>query len=176
MVTTRGDRADVDPERFVAALEAVGGHAVVMGTRQDAIGEVQRLCGDRPVAVDEHPDLAGVADGLHVVHDPWQAEVGVTGAVAAVEETGTLALVFDASRPRGTSLVPPVHVALVPAGRLVATYADAVDVLASVRPVPSGMNFITGPSSSADIELTQVRGVHGPGEVHVVLYGDDADA
>lgn len=161
-----------DPQRFVAALQDVGGHAVALPTRAAAVDEVRRLCGSRPVVLDKDPDLDGVADGLHVVGDPWQAEVGVTGAVAAAAETGTLALAFDADRPRSTSLVPPVHVALVPLVRLVPTYADAVDALAAVRPVPSGMNLVTGPSSSGDIELTKVRAVHGPGEIHVVLYDE----
>ncbi|MQA83116.1 MAG: hypothetical protein GEV03_00440 [Streptosporangiales bacterium] len=169
-VTPRATRSD--PRRYIAALEQVGGRAVALPSRAEAVEEVRRLCGTRPVVVDKHPDLDGVADGLHVVEDPWGAEVGVTGAVAAAEETGTLALAFDADRPRSTSLVPPVHVALVPQARLVPTYADAVEALAALRPVPSAMNLVTGPSSSGDIELTTVRAVHGPGEIHVVLYDE----
>lgn len=174
MAVPGDDRAYPGPDRFVEAIRAVGGRASVARSRTEAVGEVRRLCGDRAVVVDDHPDVQGVAEGLHVVDDPWRADVGVTGALAAVEGTGTLALVFDSRRPRSTSLVPPMHVALVPASRLVATYADAVAALAAVRPVPSAMNLITGPSSSRDIEMAQVRGVHGPGEIHVVLYEDAA--
>lgn len=159
-----------NPERFAAALEAVGGQTLILPTRAEAVDVVRRLCGDRPVVVDKHPDLDGIADTLNAVADPWEAEIGVTGAVAAAEETGTLALAFDSERPRSTSLVPPVHVAVVPASRLVPTYADAIAALADISPTPSGMNLITGPSSSSDIEMTQVRGVHGPGEIHVILY------
>jgi L-lactate dehydrogenase complex protein LldG len=157
-------------ERFVAALTRVGGRPIVAPSRDEAVAEVVRICADRPVALDNHPDLAGVAERLRLVADPWDAEVGVTGAVAGVCDTGSLALVADWSRPRSTSLVPPVHVALLPSSRLVDRYADAVGRLAAIRPIPSAMWFITGPSRSADIELTLVTGMHGPGEVHVVLY------
>lgn len=156
--------------RFAAALESLGGATTVAPSRAAAIIEVGRIVGERSVVIDRDPDLDGVADGLDVVDDLWSAEVGITGAVAAVAETGTLALVFDADRPRSTSLVPPAHVALVPLGRLVETYAEAVELLARQRPIPSGMQFVTGPSSSGDIELTIVRGVHGPGELHVLFY------
>lgn len=166
----RGGAGREGAGRFAAAIESVGGRATLVGSREEAVAEVRRLVGDRPACVDRHPDLDGVAEGLKVVDDPWAAEVGVTGAVAAVEETGTLALVADRDRPRGTSLVPPVHVALVPVERLVPTYADAVARIAAIRPTPSGVSFITGSSSTGDIEMTLVRGVHGPREVHVVLY------
>ncbi|MGH3321298.1 MAG: LutC/YkgG family protein [Streptosporangiaceae bacterium] len=157
-------------ERFAAELAEVDGEAHLVDSREQALAEVRTLVGDAPVVIDHDPDLEGAAEGLKVVDDPWQAELGLTSAVAAVAETGTLALVCDRDRARSTSLVPPVHVALVSQGRLVATFADAVDRLAGLRPTPSGMYFITGPSHSGDIELTLVRGVHGPREVHVILY------
>lgn len=113
--------------------------------------------------------MAEVAGGLRTVGDPWAADVGLTTALAAVADTGSLAMAYDRDRPRSNSLVPPVHIAVVPASRLVDSYADAIDRLGAVRPVPSGMQLITGPSSSGDIEMVQVRGMHGPLAVHVVL-------
>lgn len=157
-------------EEFAAALEKVGGRAVAAESYAEALAEVCRVAGDRPAAVDGDPELADVRDALAVVGDPWQAEVGVTGALVAAAETGTLVLGAAPERPRSTSLVPRVHVALVPEDRLVPTYADAVARVAQLRPVPSGLQFITGPSSSGDIELVMVRGVHGPAEVHVVFH------
>lgn len=154
---------------FARALDGVGGRTVSTASRPEAVGEVRRLVGERPVVVDGQHDLTGVADGLAVVGDPWQAEVGVTSALIAVADTGTIVVGSSPETPRSTSLVPPVHVALVPESRLVHTYAEAVERLAAMRPIPSGVAFITGPSSSGDIELTLVRGVHGPAEVHVVF-------
>lgn len=169
-----GDEQALEPfggtDSFATALEAVGGRTVVAASREEAFAEVRRIAGERPVVADPDPDLQNVTAGLTVIDDPWQAEVGVTSAFVAVAETGTLVLLSHPDRPRGTSLVPRVHVAAVPRERLVATYADAMTKVAQLRPTPSGVQFITGPSSSGDIELTMVKGVHGPAEVHVVFY------
>ncbi|MDP8978466.1 MAG: LUD domain-containing protein, partial [Actinomycetota bacterium] len=102
--------------------------------------------------------------------DPWNADVGVTGVAAAIADSGTLVLTAGAGTPRGTSLVPPVHVAVVPFGRLVADLGRALELVAALRPPPSGVQLITGPSRSGDIEMQLVRGVHGPREVHVLLH------
>lgn len=161
------DRDDL-AERFAAALKLVGGTTTRAASRADALEEVRRLVGDRPVVVDADPVLDG--SGLRPVADPWDARVGVSTAMAAVAETGSLAVAADAAHPRSTSLVPPVHVAVIPDDRLVEGYADAINVLAGLDPTPSGMSMITGTSSTGDIEMTLVRGVHGPQEVHVIIY------
>jgi L-lactate utilization protein LutB len=134
------------------------------------------VCAGRKVVVDDDPVLGPVVDGLDLVDDSWTADVGVTTAVVAAAKTSTLALAFDAAHPRRTSLVPPVHVAVVPVDRLVPTYADAVRALAAVTPAPSGMRMVTGPSGSGDIEQTHIRGMHGPVQVHVVVVGTEADS
>jgi L-lactate dehydrogenase complex protein LldG len=67
------------------------------------------------------------------------------------------------------SLLPPVHIAIVEHQRLL----TGLDELLSILPYPaeqtSSMVLITGPSRTADIEQILVRGVHGPGEIHVVV-------
>lgn len=158
-------------EQFRAALTALDGVAHLCTSAAEAHDRVVDLCAAASVVIDEgHPDTAGLAERLALVDDPWEAAVGVTGVDVAVAETGTLVLSWGPGRRRSTPLVPPVHVALVPLHRLVATYADAIDVLAAMNPAPSGMQLVTGPSQSADIEMKLVKGVHGPGQVHVVLY------
>jgi L-lactate dehydrogenase complex protein LldG len=95
--------------------------------------------------------------------------LGVTGADAGLSETGTVVLATGPGRPRMASLLVPVHVAILRVDRLV----DSVSTLLATRRdlVDAGSNFvcITGPSRTADIEHTLSRGVHGPGEVHVIL-------
>ncbi|CAL9331490.1 Lactate utilization protein C [Streptomyces sp. enrichment culture] len=159
--------------RFAAALEAVGGRCHRVADLAAARETVAELCGDGAVVADRDALIEQVAGGLRVIGDPWSADVGLTTALAAVAGTGTLAAVHDRDHARGTALVPPVHVAVVPVSRLVDTYADAIDRLAAVRPVPSGMRLTTGPSSSGDIEMAQVRGMHGPLVVHVVLVASE---
>ncbi|MGH8869464.1 MAG: LUD domain-containing protein, partial [Actinomycetes bacterium] len=161
--------------RFAEALDAVGGRTHPVRDEESARAEVARICAERPALADRDPVLESVVAGLTRVEDPWQAQVGVTTATAAAAETGTIVLVFDTDHPRSTGLVPPVHVAVVPADRLLPTYQDAVDHLGTLRPLPSGVRFTTGPSSSGDIELTLVRGMHGPVELHVVLVGFSPD-
>jgi L-lactate dehydrogenase complex protein LldG len=97
------------------------------------------------------------------------ASIGVTSADAALWLTGSMIIASGPGRPRLASLLTPVHVAIV----RISTLVDSLPTLIATRPelVTRGSNFvcITGPSRTADIEHTLSRGVHGPGEVHVVL-------
>jgi L-lactate utilization protein LutC len=121
---------------------------------------------------------AGNADDVRPSADEYKrallrAHVGVTSAEYAIAETGTLVLVSGSSQQRLISLLPPVHVCLLNPSRIKAGMGD---LLARVRAEfdpgptpPQAMTFITGPSCTADIEQTLVRGMHGPRELHVLL-------
>ena len=104
-----------------------------------------------------------------------RAEIGVTGVDFAIAETGTLVLVSGRGRPRSTSLLPATHVAVFGREKLVESLEQVGVMLEALHVDParsmSGavINFITGPSRTADIELTLTRGVHGPKEVHAVF-------
>jgi len=74
-------------------------------------------------------------------------------------------------RPRLASLLPPVHVAILRADRIYSNLPALVTALAEKGTAGSNLVIITGPSRTADIEMTLTRGVHGPGEVHVVIVG-----
>ena len=103
------------------------------------------------------------------------ADLGVTGADVAIAETGTLVVVSGAGRPRSTSLLPACHVAVFDREVLVESLLQMGLVLEAWHEggEPSwrgaAINFITGPSRTADIELTLTRGVHGPKEVHAIF-------
>lgn len=157
-------------DRFTAALATRGGTVHHVADEAAARAVLAGLC-EGPAVVDDDPLLAAVCQGLERAEDPWVAAVGVTTAVAAAAATGTLALAFDAAHPRRTALVPPVHVAVVPIERMVESYAEALEALHRIRPVPSGMRMVSGPSSSGDIEMVLVRGMHGPVALHAVLVG-----
>lgn len=104
-----------------------------------------------------------------------RAPLGVTGVDFVLAETGTLVLVSGSGHPRSTSLLPDVHVAIFGKDRLVESMQQLGLLLEALHVEPdrsmSGavINFITGPSRTADIELTLTRGVHGPKEVHAVF-------
>jgi L-lactate dehydrogenase complex protein LldG len=103
------------------------------------------------------------------------ADLGVTGADLAVAETGTLVLVSAAGRPRSTSLLPPCHVAVFDRTALLESLEQVGLALEAWHDGPppaergAVINFITGPSRTADIELTLTRGVHGPKEIHAIF-------
>ena len=158
-------------ETFAEALSARGGKPHLAEDLESAGRLLAELCDGRSVVVDDDPVLEPVVAGLPRVEDPWTAEVGVTTAVVAAAATSSLGLAFDRAHPRRTALVPPVHVAVVPVDRLVATYPEAVAALGALHPRPSGMRLVTGPSSSGDIEQVHIRGMHGPVEVHVLHVG-----
>jgi L-lactate dehydrogenase complex protein LldG len=99
------------------------------------------------------------------------AIVGVTGAHAALADTGSIVLVHGAGRARLVSLLPPVHVALVPVAGLHATLGALVQAEPGLLREAANVVVVTGPSRTADIEMTLTRGVHGPRIVHVVLVG-----
>jgi L-lactate dehydrogenase complex protein LldG len=98
----------------------------------------------------------------------------ITGADAAIAESGSIALVSGPGRGRLASLLPPLHIALLSASRIVRSLPEALDLLArSFGPTffsdRSNVVFVSGPSRTADIELSLTLGVHGPRAVHVVI-------
>jgi len=96
--------------------------------------------------------------------------LGVTGAFAAIAETGTLVLASGPGTPASVSLLPETHIAIVPAARIVAHMEEAWDLArAEMRELPRAINFVSGPSRTADIDQTIVLGAHGPYRVHIVL-------
>jgi L-lactate dehydrogenase complex protein LldG len=79
-------------------------------------------------------------------------------------------------RNRLVSLVPPIHVAVLAASRIFPTLADVLSFLQTGEEVSPAVTFITGPSRTADIELTLTLGVHGPQQLYVIINeGESAE-
>jgi len=103
------------------------------------------------------------------------AAVGISGANLAIAETGTIMLVTNEGNADLTVTLPPVHIALFGIDKIVASLDDAVAVLRMLPRSGTGqimtsyVNWITGPSRSADIEQSLTIGVHGPREMHCVI-------
>ena len=109
--------------------------------------------------------------GIRIVHDPNpQVEAGLTGALAGVAETATLVLPGGPGRPLTASLLPQVHIAVLKAEDIVPDMLTALK-LPEVRQ-SAATALISGPSRTADIEMTLTLGVHGPREVHVFCLVD----
>lgn len=98
-----------------------------------------------------------------------QAEVGVTGCEAAVAETGSLVLLSGKGRSRAISLLPALHLAVVRREDIVFGMGDFYAASAARIDAAASCTFVSGPSRTADIELTLTLGVHGPGKLVVVI-------
>ena len=161
-------------ERFSQELEAVGGHAYPV--KQDELPE--RLAGflkehdinaammwDSIPGLDEF-DLTEAGIRVERGADP-NVKVGITGALSAIAETGTLAIPSRKSQPLSTSLLAEIHVAIISSSQIVWSLDEALKNN-QVRNA-SATALVTGPSRTADIEMTLTIGVHGPKELHVFI-------
>jgi len=106
-----------------------------------------------------------------------RADLGLSGVDYVIAETGTLVLTAKAGQMRGVSLLPPVHVAVARTSQVIATLADFLLLVQQAGPevqqaLSSCVSFVTGPSRTGDIELKLTVGVHGPGELHLVLLDE----
>ncbi|ETX06601.1 MAG: hypothetical protein ETSY2_16150, partial [Candidatus Entotheonella gemina] len=127
-------------------------------------------------------DSAAMAEQRQQLRDLLaRADIGLSGADFVIAETGTLALSTLPGQMRGVSLLPPVHVAVVKHSQIVESMADCLAMLqdegrAGLQDrLTSCVSFITGPSRTGDIELSLTVGVHGPGELHLVILDDPSD-
>jgi len=104
---------------------------------------------------------------VHRGEAPVLPDAGVSRAAFGIASTGSVVLASSPEEPRSRHLLPEVHVSLVSEDAIVPDLAAFVAALGGR--LPSALAIVTGPSRSADIEQRLVVGVHGPGEVHVVL-------
>lgn len=96
-------------------------------------------------------------------------DVGITGADAALAESGSLVLVHGEGRPRMASLIPDVHIALLDVTLVDWTLATWAEKNPALVAETTNLVVVTGPSRTGDIELQLNLGVHGPRTVHIVM-------
>lgn len=176
--------ATTEPQRvaqFLAALESLNVNTFDAASPEEAIAHVQKLLAGRNALASNSPLLAelgivsmpGVLSGVRDLETlRTEAEtrpIGITSADFALADTGTLVMLSSIEEARLVSLLPPIHVAVVPREKLLSGLDELFDRIPKPADVSSSMVLITGPSRTADIEQILVRGVHGPGELHVVL-------
>jgi L-lactate dehydrogenase complex protein LldG len=179
-------------ELFKTNLEAVNGHCLIAKTETEIVSALTRIITElkqtilnpRRIALSDAPGLDSLVRLIplqleEVVVAPGAADVfnfdiGITTAQAAIAETGTLVLDSSQERHRLVSLVPPVHIAIIDAAKIVSTLGEALGVLHNdSNNLSSIVTFVTGPSRTADIELTLTIGVHGPKELYVIINEGD---
>ena len=99
----------------------------------------------------------------------FQVDAGITSTLGAIAENGALILWPTPQEPRLISLVPPIHIAIVDAHNIYCNFADALTAGNWKAGMPTNALLISGPSKTADIELTLAFGVHGPRQVLVLV-------
>jgi L-lactate dehydrogenase complex protein LldG len=176
-------------ERFRSVLESVGGHVHLVPGELEASESLRAIlveAGARRLLVSDAPASRTLAEALPgefarlAPHAPraelLAADAGLTGAQWGIAETGTIVLESAREQHRLASLLPPLHIALLPASRLLGTLGEALAAVRGAGAAPGSrtITFITGPSRTADIELELVVGVHGPKHLHVILLLDPA--
>jgi L-lactate dehydrogenase complex protein LldG len=112
-----------------------------------------------------------VATGRAAAED----RVSLTGAFAGIAETGTLMLLSGPTHPTTLNFLPDVHIVVLRAADVVGPYEDAwerVRAKYGAEGMPRTVNFVTGPSRTADIEQTIQLGAHGPRRLHIILVGE----
>jgi len=158
---------------FKQSVESVDGYCIVTTDVTDAVGRIITDLGPRRVAISDKVQLPELeVEDLAVApnaHDIFRFDVGISTAQIAIADTGTLVLDSASERHRLVSLVPPVHIAIVSASKIRASLAEALTLLQSTGEISPAVTFITGPSRTADIELTLAIGVHGPQKLYVII-------
>ena len=100
-------------------------------------------------------------------------DAAVTSTVGGIAESGALILWPDEKEPRLMSLVPPVHIAILLADKIYNTFSEAIAAEQWAKKMPTNVVLISGPSKTADIELTLAFGVHGPKELIVFILHEN---
>ncbi len=163
--------SDAERERLFlenAAIAAAGTHSV---SDTDALPAILgRVVGrDSPVYCPGVTELEKTATPLFPVRadDPAAASVTVEEVFGAIAETGTLVCSSEGGRAIQAGLLPAHHVAIVRRDRIFDTLDDFFAALSGVP--PTNLTLVTGPSRTADIELTLAIGVHGPERLDIIL-------
>jgi L-lactate dehydrogenase complex protein LldG len=162
-------------KQFKLEHEAIGGNVHLVATLEEARATLKQLI-ERLKAQSFIVTLDSIIDevlsAVTIPHNenPAAADVGISGVRYAIANTGTLVLTSESGRK--APLLPMNHIAIVKAEQLVPSMAEALEhYLNNADDLPSAWVQATGPSRTADIELTLTTGVHGPGVVHIILIG-----
>lgn len=187
----RSDRYFNDPAgRFTEALTKVKGYVHRAQTMGDALAQLEKLLAElnaRSIVYNDEPPLTEIAWAERFPNlqfrnpqqvpdrQAWRAlcasaDVGITSADAALVETGSLVVSSGPGKSRMVSLLPPVHIAIVPMEKLTTDIFTWKETHS--RQFPANTVLVSGPSKTADIEQTMSVGVHGPKKLIVVLVGD----
>jgi len=173
---------DAQIDLFIAMAEGVSASVA----RLAAMGEVPEAIAAW-LAENNLPAEAAIAPDPMLEALPWDRApmlalrpgpargsdaVGITGAFAGIAETGTLMLLSGPDHPSTLNFLPDTHIVVLAAARILGTYEDGLARMRARGAMPRTLNFVTGPSRTADIEQTIQLGAHGPRRLHILVVDD----
>ncbi len=171
-------------DMFQQKMEALGGTVTRVSAMDKVAEEVQAYLSrhNLPSQIKMSPALGGlsfknaplleVTEGAAEISD----DVSLTPALAAMAESGTLCMVSGPETPSTLNFLPENHIVILKADQVVGGFEDAWDRVREkfgTANMPRTVNFISGPSRTADIEQTLIMGAHGPRRLHVVIVEDE---
>ena len=166
-------------DRFVTKAEALSSVVHRCASEEQARATVLDIISpdDRVLCWDfVHIPLPGLAEALDhagiaiAPPDDASVRVGITGADAALAATGSLVIASGAGKPRRTSLLPLVHVAVARAEQILPHMEAWIAEMRGENAFTDRAHVIvSGPSRTADIAMELILGMHGPGALHIVL-------
>jgi len=193
VIPARGKDTGADAtDRFQAEAERVQATVARVASLDDLPGAIADYLAaqNMPAAVRMTPDPRLQAapwdkTAITISEDPAQGEdtAGVSYAFGAVAETGSLVFLSGPESPTTVNFLPPVHIAVLRASDISGCFediwsrlrADRAGAEGTGRFMPRTVNWITGPSRTADIELVLFLGIHGPKHLHIVIVDDGDD-
>ncbi|MEZ4659208.1 MAG: lactate utilization protein [Caldilineaceae bacterium] len=172
-------------QRFIAEAEKLACRVHPVDSPANALETLLTLLAGDERVISWTPELlplpnlaATLAQAGITVADPRDptVRVGISGVDAALAATGSLVLASGGGQYRTASLLPPVHIALVQESQILPDFeswiaAQRAQKLARFRQ-SSNIVVISGPSRTADIAMQLILGMHGPGELHILLLAN----
>ena len=168
-------------DHFGENAESLGIHIEVAADEKEAAALIQSVIdrtGAGKIAISNSQLVSEIAESVETAQFTSDAsreflfgcDLGITSAQWAIAETGTLVLEAESEDHRLISLVPPVHLCLLEASKIRRTLGEVLELTSGN--LGHAITFVTGASRTSDIELTLAIGVHGPGELYIVVLQD----
>ena len=180
-------------EYFKQEVESVGGKPYFINSREEALSSLseisERFQKTKVAITNSVPEFIK----KHFHHQTYEilkpkykddnresikeAKIGITSCDWAISETGTIVIFSNENQPRLFSLLPEIHICILFESQILTHLSElpnkVKNILLSNKAIPpSCINLITGPSRSADIALTPIKGVHGPKELHILILSN----
>ena len=181
--------------QFKESLESIGGIVRVADSEHSLIRSLQEIAADeqaKTLMIWDRPELRKAAGKAfsgsdyivyinhkhqskdELIEDAKKADIGITWGDVGIAETGSIALISGEGKARSVSLIPRIHVAVLPSASLVAKRAEAFRILASGMAKTRNVTLISGPSRTGDIDGKLYVGVHGPVKMYALIADYEA--